>query len=255
MTNRFHQSGKATIWTIVAAVCVVLLGLAVILPILSAQRRASRQRGLAGQLRGVQGAMVLFAQGNNNYYPCFNGNDLTSFTTPAGWSQGARDGREVSQRLAMLLLQNFFSGEYIISFSEESKKTIWTQGTVTTANYSCAMLQLPQPPDPATATMTQPAPLDGRLKEWSNTINTLAPVLSDRSMVIDPTMKTTSLWVTSTNSSSPTNWRGTVVWNDMHASFESSSTLPTTRYGQTDNTNDDLFTATGDADAFMRYGK
>lgn len=197
--------------------------------------------------------MVLFAQGNNNYYPCFNGRDLTSFTTPAGWSQGARDGRDTSQRFSLLLLQNFLTGEFIVSPAEAKK--IWTQGTLTTANYSYAMLDLPQPPTFATATMTQPAPLDGRLKEWSSTINTLAPVLSDRSMVIDPTMKTTSLWVTSTNSSSPTNWCGTVAWNDNHLSFETSSTLKKTRYGQTDNTDDDLFTATGDADAFMSYGK
>ncbi len=193
--------------------------------------------------------MVLFAQGNNNFYPGFNGRDLTSFSTPVGWCQGAQDGRDVSQRFALLLLQNFLTGEYIISPAEA--KWLWTQGTVTSANYSLAMLELPQSPA-APQGSTQPAALTGRLREWSSTMNTTAPVLSDRSMVQDPTLKTASLWVTSTN---PSDWRGQVGWNDNHVSMETGRVLKLTRYGTMINRNDDLFTATSDADAMMSYGK
>ena len=193
--------------------------------------------------------MVLFAQGNNNCYPGLNGHDLTSFSTPVGWCQGAQDGRDVSQRMALLLLQNFFTGEYAISYADA--KTVWTQGTVSSANYSFAMLDLPQPPA-APQGSTQPVALTGRLREWSNTLNTGAPVLSDRSMVLDPTLKTSSVWLTSAN---PSDWRGNVVWNDTHVTFESSRVLGTTRYGTKINHNDDLFTATSNADAMMSYGK
>ncbi len=184
--------------------------------------------------------MVLFSQGNNGFYPGFNGRDLTNFSTPIGWSQGATNGHDVSQRFAILLIENYFTGEYIISSNEV--KTVWTWGVVTKANYSYALLDLPE-------NLAEPA---GRLQEWSNTINQLAPVVSDRSKVLDPTLKTASVYVNGTN---PSDWQGAVVWNDNHVTFERSPILPATRYGQTDNTNDDLFTATGDADAFMSYGK
>jgi hypothetical protein len=254
-SKRFHQSGKATIWEVAMVVCLAIVAIGLLLPALGALRRKSgSSRVGTTQYKFIQEAMVLFAQGNNNYYPCFNGRDLTSFSTPAGWSQGSQDGGDTSQRLALLLLQNYFPGEYIISPAEEGNKTIWTHGTLTTANYSFAMLDLPQPPKPATSTMSKPVSLTGRLKEWSNTTNALAPVLSDRSSMIDPSLITTSIWVTSTDRS-PEYWRGTVVWNDNHVTFESSSTLTKTRFGKTDNTNDDLFTATSKADAFMKYGK
>jgi hypothetical protein len=149
----------------------------------------------------------------------------------------------------LLLLQSFFTGEYAVSPAEA--KTIWTQGTVTTAHYSLAMLDLPQLPA-APQGSTQTASLTGRWREWSSTTNTAAPVLSDRSMVQDPTLKTASLWLTSTN---PSDWRGQVGWNDNHVSMESGRVLKITRYGTMINNNDDLFTATSDADAMMSYGK
>ena len=193
--------------------------------------------------------MILFSQGNNGFYPGFNGRDLTHFSTPIGWSQGATNGRDVSQRFAILLLDYYFTGEYIISSNEA--KTIWTWGTVTAANYSYALLELPNiQAEPAGA--AQNTELPGRLKEWSNTINKLAPVVTDRSKVLDPTLKTASVYVKGTK---PSDWQGAVVWNDNHVTFERSPILPATRYGQTDNTSDDLFTAKGDADAFMSYGK
>jgi hypothetical protein len=235
---------------VVLLLIIVGLVIAILLPVLGLSRRTYRGIQSSTQLRGIQGSLVLFAQGNNNFYPGFNGHDFTSFSTSVGWSQGAQDGRDVSQRFALLLLQNFFSGEYTISPVEI--KIVWTQGTVSRANYSFAMLELPLPPAQS-PNLTQALSPTGRLREWSSTINSQAPIVSDRSSVQDPALKGASVWVL--GSTKPSDWRGTVAWNDNHESFERSPTLSKTRLGTMINHNDDLFTATSDADAMMSYGK
>jgi type II secretory pathway pseudopilin PulG len=83
--NRSRQAGKVDIVVVIIAVSLVIMALIIILPAIGAARRTSRSLQNSTQARGIHGAMVLFAQGNNNFYPGFNGHDLTSFSTPVGW--------------------------------------------------------------------------------------------------------------------------------------------------------------------------
>ncbi len=230
-----------TLIELLVVISIIALLIGILLPALGAARRTARQLQSSTQVRGIQGAMVLFAQGNNNFYPGWNGQSLTAFNVPVGYTQSSVNGSPVANRFALLLLYDLFTGEYAISPAEAN--TIWTSGTVSTSNFSFSFLNVASTGDA------------GKLAEWSNTANSSAPVISDRQGGAaagpsgDPSLVTTSLWVTSTTNASTTanstNWRGSVGWNDNHVSFESNAILGTSRYGAVTNTSDNLFVSNG----------
>jgi len=161
----------------------------------------------------------MYAQSNDNYYPGFD-------------ATGAIVDATVEYRYQVLLDGNFFMGEYMISPAET--KTEWTTGTVTSANYSFAMLDIDAS--------------GGRAEEWSQTDNTLAPVMSDRNTGTDAHANVDSIH----GDVSPGDWRGRVAWNDNHVSFDITHELET-QYGSSGTLNklDNLFEAAGTDDAMM----
>ena len=130
---------------------------------------------------------------------------------------------------------------------------------MTTANYSFAMLQLPA--------------RGNRRAEWAETLNSDAPVLSDRNAAASGSSPT-SVWSGTTRANAgwsltnryyPNHWIGVVLWNDNRAGFEQTHVHATT-YGPghhhsaysgvpptaaSINANDDLFSAASDSDALM----
>jgi type II secretory pathway pseudopilin PulG len=217
-----HRRGFTLVEALVIVVLAVLIA-AILLPVFGRARRSARKFVSTGdQTRGIHTALVLYAQGNGAYYPGFDkdGNvvDLT-----------------VEYRFRELLEDNYFTGEYAISPSETLHP--WTQGPVSTANYSYAMLQVDVPV------------AGGRRVEWRETTNKLAPVLSDRAI---PNGSGAIKSLHTNPAPGVTEWRGSVAWNDDHVTFENVTSL-TTQYGSTDNKNDDLFTAASDSDAWMIY--
>jgi hypothetical protein len=195
---------------VLAAVLLVVLG--------PGSQRGAKLRPMPNSVnvRGIHMGMVLYAQGNNNWYPGID-------------AQGNLLDAAVETRLQILLEHQYFTADRLINPAERRPK--WMAGPLTSDHYSYALLSIAQP--------------GGRRDEWRQTNNTEAVMLSDRA-VYDAADQLTSVNVTDAN----LGWRGSVGWNDNHVTFESRHVV-TTRYTAVSNRNDDLFTAEGPDDAWM----
>ena len=213
----------------VGVLTVLVLLTMYILPAPGGRHHPSMQSN--GQVRGIQQAMVLYGQGNNTYYPGLD--SLGELDTP---EEDGGDGRDPDWRMEIMLTNNFFTGEYVVS--PVDVKTVWTTGAVDSTMYPYALLDLDQSPERA---------------EWRDTINTEAVVVSDRNTGSGTKeAELNSLWTGRRG-----DWRGSVGWNDNHTTFETEAVGYTTKYGSLFNDqNDNLFqdddVARGDAQ--MVYG-
>lgn len=207
-------------------VVIVALLVSILAPIYSALNRPSHVIRTETQLRGITQSLTNYANTNNSYYPGVS-------------SMGDLFDARVEYRYWVLLDQNYFTGEYVISVTET--KTGWTAGNVSNANYSYAMLKLDGEVGQRSDT--------GRRQEWRNTFNPDAVVVSDRNIGSDTQSNVQSLHVAEDEG-----WKGYVAWNDGRASFESTHLLDTL-YGKagTLQTDDNLFEAVGEDDAYMIY--
>lgn len=178
------------------------------------------------QVRGMTQSLMTYGGSNKGYYPGLN-------------SKGEVIDVSVEHRFWVLLDGNYFSGDYAISPSEA--KMAWTTGTVSSANYSFAMLKLD---GDVGKKLTA-----GRGDEWRATGNPEAVVLSDRNAGSDAHSHVQSIHTTS-----PGTWHGSVARNNGSASFENTH-LQDTRYGKAGplNIDDNLFEAAGADDAYMIY--
>ncbi len=197
---------------------IFILVAVMLLPACSEGRRQARRMQNATQIRGIQQGLVLYGQGCKTFYAGFNA-DGTNRDDEIGSLSPSRHGapalsskNPTAMVYALLLTGNYYTPEYAISPLEPNKAAA-TPGPmpITSANYSFALLSI-----------ADPTADKGRRMEWSNTENAHAPIAGDRSKAIDPTMKTTSLHVNTTDADSA-HWRGNiVVWNDNHVTFENS---------------------------------
>jgi len=221
-----------TLIELLVVISIIALLIGILLPALGAARRTARQMQSNTQVRGIHQSMVMYAQSNSDKYPGLSG--AGNIHKGADIVSSAQSGGKPEARFAILLDGNFFTGAYAISPAET--KTEWTTGYVTTIHYSFAMLQWTDansgngnPPTGSHA---------GRLAEWSQSLNTLAPAMSDRGVGTGPT----DLWSIHTEDNNSANWRGSVAWNDNHVNFNTTQKL-TTKYGA-GATIDDTDTAT-----------
>ena len=209
MSQRIHAFSFVEL----LVVMVVFTGIvALLLPTLGGRRSGcGRSMQNSTQVRGIHTGLVLFSQGNNTYYPGYDkdGNRMEDCS--------------VEMVFQALLEDNYFTGEYAISPSET--KDIWREGKVTAANYSYAMLNLSDLESP-------------RNKEWRDTSNSEAVVISDRARANGTGIKSVH-----TNPSKPNinEWRGSVGYNDNHVTFEATHDNLETYYGHDEFLNDDLF--------------
>lgn len=206
----------------VVLVLVVLLVLLVILmPMMGGgQRGPARQMQNNTQIRSIHQGMVMYAQGNKSNFPGLG-------------KEGEVVNMTVEHRFWILLDSNFFTGEYAISPVET--KTEWTTDVVTTAHYSYAMLDADSGGE--------------RASEWKETLNTLAPAMSDRNTGRDVMSHVSSIHGRVDDG----HWRGSVAWNDNHVEFETTHRLET-KYGKgPEHADDNLFASDRDDDALMIY--
>ncbi len=225
-----------TLIELLVVISIIALLIGILLPALGAARRTARQMQNSTQVRGIHQACIIFAQGNNTWYP---GKDRdgaveSGHTFRVGAIQTAapdNDPDSPAYRLRRLAEDNHFAGAYMISPSETKK--VWSAGPLTTANHSYAMLE------------TQTA-LPQRYNEWRNTNNAEAPVISDRGVV--HTGSGIRSVHTNPKTSGAVEWRGSVAWNDNHVSFEPDFTVDT-KYGRKSTADDNLFRTAADVSA------
>ena len=270
-----HKRKGFTLIELLVVISIIALLIGILLPTLSAARKTARQMTNTTQVRGMQSPCAMFAQGNRDLYPGRtsrttdeDGNQLahpgyvpdsTEETAESGW------GFTVCGRFAILLLGNYFVGEYAISPVDATKKP-WeigddpqdpepvlnkaaARGRPGTSHISYALLDI------------IPDSVEGghppNKVEWRNTVNSESIIITDRAVGGDED-EIKSIW---TNKEGE--WKGSVGWNDNHTSFETDfKSSIKTKYGKRrllDSQNggyDNLFEIDGDGDigeAHMLY--
>ncbi len=237
MGGRGMATTAAIMGGIVTFLTVIIVLFGILLPPFSTTNRSSKPLQNSTQIRGIVQCALLYAQGNNDYYPGLTSAGGTDIAAVAGnatnniYTVLAND-QSVANRFAILLNGNFFTPEYMRSPLETMNKTSPAPGgTITTGNFSYAMLQISGTPADA-----------GRNSEWKATTIAEAAVMGDRGQ--GGNLLQTSIHVNTTTdpATNPSDWRGSVGWNDTHVDFTTGAVMPTTKYGGVVNTNDNLFT-------------
>jgi uncharacterized protein DUF4190 len=196
----------------------ILLMIGILLPALGAARRTARKMKNTTQIRGITQALVTTANQNGGYYP-----GLDRRGNPADLT--------VEGRFFLLLDQNAFAGDYLISPAET--KAEWITGQLTTDNYSYALLDISEDNE--------------RRKEWRSNINAYAIPISDR----NTGASAGAADVMSVHTYAPGYWEGSVAWNDGSAAIENTHELET-QYGNSQGYQyDNIFEQSADDDAAM----
>ena len=239
-----------TLIELMVVISIIALLISILVPALGKIKDTANRMKSSTQIRGIHQGLVTFAQGNGaqEWYAGLkaDGQLDDSETLAADEDIPYVDGtgqnvRNVEARFAILLGNDFYSSDFLVSPSEQnagisrydtSVANAKTLTTFTDDNYSYALLHIP---DPAAA--------NNRLSEWRSTTNSQAAIVTDR--VIPRTAGgAITLADSDTYASlhSETSWRGNVAYNDNHVEFETAVALDGTKYANHLVTvDDDLF--------------
>ncbi len=196
-----------------------VLGFSLLLPALgNAREQDSKQRNTT-QVRGIVQSLVTYAMGNKERMPgtTSKGFILQDDGTDDSLTGRSGHGAAVEARYWLLLDNNMFTGEYIISPAET--KTAWTTGQVTSANYSFSLLNIHSDGNVLDHEKVRPDQ-HGRAREWKASINTGAVLISDRARAPDGRIGDNYDTIFSVHSNEDHNqWAGSLGRGDGSATF------------------------------------
>ncbi len=205
-------------------------------------------------LRGTHAGMIVFANTNKEHMPGLDSKGHV--LADSEWTGFSGDGDTIQARYWILFDGDFIVPDYAIApretdplvteydpgFGEIAAPVRWD---ATVSHYSFAMLSIDGEPGSA-------PDADYRAEEWAYSYNSQAVVMSDRNLGTDATAGVQSNYATK-----PGEFRGSVLWNDGHVTFEETHILET-RYGSgpvyvdaDGEPTDNLFLPQGDDDAYL----
>lgn len=215
-----NGGGNKKLWMLVVGFGgLAILIIALLLPALGTVRVHPRSMMNTTQLRGIVQGMAAFSSGNSDKLPGLDskGYIVRDGGTPDSLTGNSGHGATVEARFWIMLDANLFGGNYAISPSET--KTVWTTGSVTSDNYSYALLNLHS--DGALPEGKTRPDQAGRTREWKPTIKSQAVLVADRARIPgghigDNYDKIYSIHTTPESEQ----WKGSIGWSDTRASFE-----------------------------------
>jgi type II secretory pathway pseudopilin PulG len=242
---------------LLVVISIIALLIGILLPALGAARRQARKMQNSTQVRGIHQQLVVFANGNAQFFP---GRTTTGANKPAITASATQYGAAAPAAntqnaisLAIMLNNEAFAPDYLISPLENS--ALQQAPGMSTANNSASIeIAAPKSGSITIATpnssyafiewynagLTSPS----RRDEWFTTQNGLCPVVADRQKLIATNLVTTSVHV-STVTNTSANWEGHIAWNDNSTRYEGTGLIEGTalKVGtlQGDSTMDDIF--------------
>ncbi len=258
MMIRSTQRPGFTLIELLVVISIIALLIGILLPALGAARQAARQVKNSTQVRGIHQGFVINGQDNKGTYAGIDdprgSTQADIFTDGADidnyQNAGTADGAAVSARYMIMLNENLFPAEYLISPGEFRADMVPWEPSLGNVNnsgrtqtnpqyfYSYALAQIGGPGTPL-------ANDEGRRVEWSDELNAQAVIVSDRLVTLagqpapNPSDPTThrSVW-----SDDEGDWNGSLTFNDNHVEYSAESVVENTRYGNNpNNATDNLF--------------
>ena len=240
-----------TLIELLVVISIIALLIAILLPALSSARQSARQMQSSTQMRGIHQGMFAYAQENKSWYPGVDSsgqplkNGTIGHSTSNSTYRNGGLGVNHARRLAVMLETDYFPPEYIISPGDGTRKlpdiTITTGENVGTGNSSFSMLEITFMANTTTSWASnwqnltwQPS---RRGREWQDTGNSQAVVMSDRAIsdngtsgrVTDPTVVNFhSIWTEPQSGQ----WSGSALRNDGSVTFGNAADDFTTSYSQ-----------------------
>ena len=242
-----RNSKGFTLIELLVVIAIIALLIAILLPALGAARRTARRMQNSTQLRGQHQGLVVFSNSNKERFVGLTSRGTIIPDAPADTGNSGH-GDTVQARYWILMGGGFFSPDYAISPTETAAlleydprlnvtgglpgtavlpsnpnaPVLFAPGGNGVKHYSYAMLSYSDGSSPSTAMSIS----SNRLLEWSQTLNTQAIVISDRNTGANAT----AAGIKSIHTNRPSEWIGSVLWNDNHVEFEQTNVLKT-RYG------------------------